>query len=450
MNQTVTTLLIVDDNPDDRLTFKRYLNRYESVYQIIEASSASEGLELVKTFDIDGILLDFRLPDEDGLEFIQQLKQHNNPFSCPIIMLTGVGNQSVAVEAMKNGVHDYLVKSDITPDNLHKAIQNSLEKFRLRRELAQSEQRFRATFEQAAVGIAHLGLDNRLLRFNQRFQKIVGYSQHYLQDKTCIDIIHPEDRQYYQENFQQLLTYQTLTFSQEKRYLRPDNSPIWVNVTLSIVRQDSGEPDYIISVVEDINTRKQTEAALKQANEHLHALVAQLQQQNQERILLSELNTYLQTCTSVKEAYCILADLIHPLFPGFDVGVCRIDESGTEVKLVSHWGKTFVNHPRFLAQECWALRLNRVHWSNNSQGSLLCPHCHDYTPSIACCVCIPILVQGKPLGLIILSNSQPGQLSQEKQQLAQILSEQIVLALANLQLQEKLQTQSSPDPLSLL
>lgn len=437
-------------SPEDRFIFKRYLSHYDSAYQIIEASCASEGIQIAKKVCIDGILLDFRLPDGDGFEFLQQLNSENNHFSCPIIMLTGMGNQSIAVEAMKNGVQDYLVKSDITPDSLHQAIQNSMEKYRLRQELAKSEERFRATFEQAAVGIAHLGLDNRLLRFNQRFQDIVGYSQHQLQDKNCIEIIHPEDQQRYQENLQQLLTHKTLTFSQEKRYLRHDGSHIWVNITLSIVRKKSGDPDYMISVVEDINDRKQTEAALKQVNEHLHILVEQLQQQNQERILLSELNKYLQTCTCVKEAYEILADLIHPLFPNCDVGVYRIDESETEVKLISHWGKSFLNQPRFLSEQCWALRLNRVHWSINTRGGLLCPHAYHSSPSLACSLCVPIIVQGKALGLIILSNSQIGQLNKDKQQLAQMLSEQIVLALANLQLQEKLQAQSMSAPSTLL
>ena len=135
--------------------------------------------------------------------------------------------------------------------------------------LQESEERFCATFEQAAIGLAHLGMDGRFLRVNQKFCEIVGYSQAELTTKSFLDITYSEDVATDKQYKDQLLTGEIQTYSLEKRYRHSDGSIIWVNLTNSLVYTPSGKPDYLIKVIEDISDRKRAEEELKVARERL-------------------------------------------------------------------------------------------------------------------------------------------------------------------------------------
>ena len=100
----------------------------------------------------------------------------------------------------------------------------------LLRQLEESEQRFRSTFEQAAVGIVHAAPDGRFILFNQRFCSITGYTQEELLTLTFRDITHPDDLGIDNAYVRQLLAGEIATFSMEKRYIRRDGSIVWVNL----------------------------------------------------------------------------------------------------------------------------------------------------------------------------------------------------------------------------
>ena len=131
MNVRQYTVSIVDDSPEDQEIYRRYLSKdLISKYKIIEAESGDEGLAQLKRSQPDIILLDYLLPDLDGLEFIEELKAQAIPIP-PIIMLTGQGDEVVAVKAMKMGVKDYLVKANLTPQTLITSIKNVLQQHNL-------------------------------------------------------------------------------------------------------------------------------------------------------------------------------------------------------------------------------------------------------------------------------------------------------------------------------
>ncbi len=140
-------------------------------------------------------------------------------------------------------------------------------------ELKRSEKRFRETFEQAAVGMAHIAPYGEFLRINQRFCDIVGYSRPELLKLTFQDITHPDDLEEDLANVRRVLAGEINTYSMEKRYCRKDGSIVWVNLTVALYRETDGRPDYFISVIEDITDRKRAEEALRESENRYRALV---------------------------------------------------------------------------------------------------------------------------------------------------------------------------------
>jgi PAS domain S-box-containing protein len=144
MTQQPRTLLIVDDAPEDRELYRRYLSRdREYDYTILEASLGQEGLELWHEHQPDAVLLDYRLPDLDGLEFLRRLQSDAPEIPLPVIVLTGEGNEAIAVQAMKAGAQDYLVKGQLTAEGLQLGINGVIEAVRLRTQLQQRIERER-------------------------------------------------------------------------------------------------------------------------------------------------------------------------------------------------------------------------------------------------------------------------------------------------------------------
>lgn len=131
----VYSILIVDDNPDDALLYHRILsNNHDAQYRFTNADLGEEGLESYHREKPDCVLLDYNLPDMDGIEFMQRLSRESESECYPVIMLTGQGNEAVVVEAMKNGVRDYLIKGQVTPESLRRSVGNVIENTVLERE----------------------------------------------------------------------------------------------------------------------------------------------------------------------------------------------------------------------------------------------------------------------------------------------------------------------------
>jgi two-component system sensor histidine kinase/response regulator len=125
------------------------------------------------------------------------------------------------------------------------------------REAESSEERFRNSFEQVAVGICHLSLTGELLRINRRFCEILGYSQEELQDRTLDETIHPVDLGGEREQSGRLLRREIDSYSLELRQLSRDGSVVWVSLTKSLVCGANGEPKYLAGVIEDVTAKRE-------------------------------------------------------------------------------------------------------------------------------------------------------------------------------------------------
>src|SRR6476620_7300837 len=111
MTRPLIRVLLVEDDAVDRMACRRALGRNQDyAFLLSEAESGLEGLQLAHDQKPDCVLLDYHLPDLNGLEFLAALTDEGGDVSVPVMMLTGTDNAAIAVEAMKRGARDYLIK----------------------------------------------------------------------------------------------------------------------------------------------------------------------------------------------------------------------------------------------------------------------------------------------------------------------------------------------------
>lgn len=186
------TLLIVDDCTEDRKVYRRYLLKDPDFnYEIVEADSAETGLTLWQQMQFDVVLLDFCLPEMSGFEFFQLLASkgfNNRP--C-VIMLTGHGDEGLAVQAMKLGVHDYLVKNNLKSDVLQLAVRNAIKQSQLQAQLNKTLERQRLIATTALRIRKSLDLDQILYTAVVEVQRLLrcGVAVYQFAEDFCTDNI---------------------------------------------------------------------------------------------------------------------------------------------------------------------------------------------------------------------------------------------------------------------
>ncbi len=163
----VMKILIVDDCPEDRQIFRRYLSNTEtSRWHLEEAETLEEAIAICSSDPPDCVLLDYNLPDGSGSELITSITRSGGALSIPVVMITGQGSEEIAVEVMKSGATDYLVKGQIDGPRLHHtmaiamrkaAMERTIEEQRkqqeqLTREVAELSTKLSKSAELAAIG----------------------------------------------------------------------------------------------------------------------------------------------------------------------------------------------------------------------------------------------------------------------------------------------------------
>ena len=181
------------------------------------------------------------------------------------------------------------------------------EQKRTEQELRESEERFRATFEQAAVGILQVGLDGGWLRFNDKFCDITGYPREELGAASVFSLIPPEDFDRDFERGVSMLAGELRDYSEEKLIIGKGGVRVWINLTVSLVYDEKDEPIYFIAVVEDIGKRKEAEEGLRQSEERFRMLSEEVV----EGLVLSENGRIIDANHSLTEMFGYdLAELV--------------------------------------------------------------------------------------------------------------------------------------------
>ncbi|HEY7771836.1 MAG TPA: GGDEF domain-containing response regulator [Marinagarivorans sp.] len=129
-------VLIVDDNADDRAAYKRFLKKYEHEFpRIIELDNGSDILAKVRKYNPSCCVLDYKLPGNDGLVVLQNIRLEYPAEALPVIVLTGEGDDELAVQMLQNGAQDYLVKGEVNAGRLYSAIRSALQTANLQKQL---------------------------------------------------------------------------------------------------------------------------------------------------------------------------------------------------------------------------------------------------------------------------------------------------------------------------
>lgn len=139
----MTRLLIVEDNPEDRYVYRRLLSGQGEGFEFLESETGEEGLRLYFNESPDCVLLDFELPDLNGIEFLERVRGAEASEALPIVVLTGKGSESVAVEALKIGAQDYISKDLLRAETLKRSIDNAIAKVALHRRIERGNQELR-------------------------------------------------------------------------------------------------------------------------------------------------------------------------------------------------------------------------------------------------------------------------------------------------------------------
>ena len=275
---TQKTVVIVDDNLEDRHSYNRFLKQDAIyTYEVIESEIGEEGIELSHRYNPDLILLDFNLPDMDGLEFITELKTSCDVLP-PIIMLTGEGNETIAVQAMKAGVRDYLVKGKTNAQSLCFAIRSVLEQARLQQLAELNERKFRVSVENMldCFGIYTCIRDD---------DKIVDFRTEYLNEAACKNNLFALQQKTDRDVCQMMTSHPTAELFEQCCQVVETGLPLFREYSLRLESQERESKvfeirinrleDGFVAVWRDITERIQVKKALQESEAKFRVLVTQ-------------------------------------------------------------------------------------------------------------------------------------------------------------------------------
>jgi PAS domain S-box-containing protein len=273
--QSDRTILIVNDSLLERTTFRCYLQQETNfAYTVWEAESTEEAWQLCDSQLPDGIVLNYLLPDRDGLEFLVELKTCIGENCPPVIMLNDQGNEAIAIQAFKAGVEDYLIKQEITSESLRYVTRTAIENFRLRQKLhksevllRQSEERYRGIIDQQTELICRFSPDLTLTFVNQAYSRYFDSTPEQLIGQNFLNLIPESDRSAVQQQITDLsmATPENAVLSHEHPVLKP-NGEIGVQQWLNrAIFAQNGQLIEFQAVGRDISDRVLAESALRQS-----------------------------------------------------------------------------------------------------------------------------------------------------------------------------------------
>ena len=259
-------ILHVDDEPNFLELTKAILEMKNENFSIDTATSAEEGIELLKRGKYDVVIADYKMPEMDGLEFLQNLRQSGNKI--PFIMFTGKGREEVAMEALNKGANHYLQKGvDVESmyGTLAHAIKEEVKKKRAEEALKKSEAKYLDLYENANDIIFTFDLQGRFTSANKAAYTVFGYQKEDLLKTTLLNVLAPEDANLAQELLQKMVVLKSNLIEQqpwEYKAVRKDGSTLDIEVRARLLRENE-QIVGVQGIARDITERKWAEEKIK-------------------------------------------------------------------------------------------------------------------------------------------------------------------------------------------
>jgi PAS domain S-box-containing protein len=315
-NKPTIRLLLVEDDQVSRLACKRALEKYlDCEFVVFEAETGGQGLKLARTEQIDCIVLDHNLPDFNGVEFLTELAGEAGGQPIPVLMLTGSDNAMLAVEALKLGAYDFVVKRSaqeplqwLPPAILralrgHQAIQD---RAAATAQLSEAEAKYRTLVEQipAITYIASLESPGKLSYISPQVQQLGFPPEEWLAyPEGLLQCLHEGDRPAVVEAYAQTCELH-VPMRCEYRLVKHDGQVRWFLDEANVVFDEAGKALFLQGILVDITKDKEIELELSYYRKRLEELVAQRTEQlEKQNVILNSANANLaQALSDLKQA----------------------------------------------------------------------------------------------------------------------------------------------------
>jgi PAS domain S-box-containing protein len=230
-------ILLIDDNPDDRTLVVRELRRSFAELDIVQVADADGFAQALQTGGFDLVITDYQLRWTDGVTVLRTIK--NCWSDCPVVMFTATGSEEVAVEAMKAGLNDYVLKSPKHFTRLTAAVRLALEQTQQRQALKEAETRYRSLFDGVPVGLYRSTPSGQFLDANPALVQMLGYPdrESLLAVKMAHLYVNSEEYRHWQTTVERDGVAQNF----EVQIRRRDGTTIWVRNSARVVRDGENQ-----------------------------------------------------------------------------------------------------------------------------------------------------------------------------------------------------------------
>ncbi|HEY9757380.1 MAG TPA: PAS domain S-box protein [Oculatellaceae cyanobacterium] len=262
-----TNVLVIEDNPDDRIFLEYHLKHVKSRELTVEwRERLADGLELIAQGWPDIVFLDLSLPDSFGISTVKKVRAQAPSLS--IVVLTGMDDDEVAIDAIKGGAQDYLVKGQLSPSLLGRSINYAIE----RQRAASVTQWFSAVLENSSFAIIGKSLQNKILSWNYGAEKIFGYRAADVIDKPMSLLFCRGGNIDLCTNDYKTAQAQECEYAECQAY-RKDGEEICVSLTISPIKTTEGSVSASSILVRDITREKRLQTDLRVTDERLSLAV---------------------------------------------------------------------------------------------------------------------------------------------------------------------------------
>jgi PAS domain S-box-containing protein len=434
--QRRSNILIVDDQQENLLALEAVLEPLGQ--NLVRASSGEEALRRLLDDEFACILLDVQMPDMDGFETAEFIKQREKTRSIPIIFLTAIDKEAQQVfRGYTVGAVDYIFKP-FDPEVLRSKVSVFVDLYEKNVQLQESEERFRTAFDNAPIGMALIGIEGIVVQVNSALCAISGYAERELLGRTWLEITRGDAETL--KLFADMLAGKTRGFEGERRYPRKDGSSVEVMLSISLARDAEGRPVNFITQVVDITERKRSERDRAERIREQAALA--------EAQAVANTIQKLQKVTDAALEHLALNDLLRELIAHIsemldvDTATILLSQPGDDalsVGATTGLGDNVADDVRITPGNDV---IGRIVSSGQPQVVPDLTKEKDLDPLLAgTAICslmgVPLLVEGRTSGVILVGTIERRDFPREDENMLQLVADRAALAIEHSRLYER-------------